>query len=66
MPILGIFQILKLGDKRTGWDVGKRLRLWVLRLGRGYNKKMTPPIAQLNAELVQVDLTPKKPAPKPA
>jgi lipoic acid synthetase len=27
---------------------------------------MTPPVAQLNAELIQIDLTPKKPAPKPA
>jgi lipoyl synthase len=33
-------------------------------------ERMTPPVAQmgtqLNAELVQIDLTPRKPAPKPA
>ena len=27
---------------------------------------MTPPVEQLNSELVQIELTPKKPAPKPA
>lgn len=27
---------------------------------------MTPPLEQLNAELIQIDLTPRKPAPKPA
>jgi lipoate synthase len=27
---------------------------------------MTPPVAQLHEGLVQIDLTPKKPAPKPA
>src|SRR5580704_13527158 len=26
---------------------------------------MTPPVAQLNTELIQIDLTPRKPAPKP-
>ena len=29
-------------------------------------ERMTPPVAQVNAELIQIDLTPRKPAPKPA
>jgi len=29
-------------------------------------EEMTPPLEQLNAELIQIDLTPRKPAPKPA
>jgi len=28
-------------------------------------EEMTPPVAQLNTELIQIDLTPRKPAPKP-